>query len=103
MSETNGDDGAVVVCAPFAGVARLQVAEGDDVTTGLPVAVVEAVKLEAPVPAPCPATVAKVLVEDFSDVSGGDPLLMLTPKDAPAAGAAGAGAVDEAGGVGAVR
>ncbi len=80
MSETNGDDGAVVVCAPFAGVVRLQVAAGDDVTTGLPVAVVEAVKLEAPVQAPCPATVAEVLVEDFSDVSGGDPLLTLAPK-----------------------
>lgn len=80
MSETNGDDGAVVVCAPFAGVVRLQVAVGDDVTTGLPVAVVEAVKLEAPVPAPCPATVAELLVEDFSDVSGGDPLLTLAPK-----------------------
>lgn len=80
MSETNGDDGAVVVCAPFAGVARLQVAEGDDVTAGAPVAVVEAVKLEAPVPAPCPATVASVLVEDFSDVSGGDALVTLTPK-----------------------
>ncbi|HHT31800.1 acetyl-CoA carboxylase biotin carboxyl carrier protein subunit [Corynebacterium xerosis] len=89
MSETNGDDGAVVVCAPFAGVARLQVAEGDDVTTGLPVAVVEAVKLEAPVPAPCPATVTKILVEDFSDVSGGDPLLMLEPKGAVAPGEAG--------------
>ena len=91
MSETNGDDGAVVVCAPFAGVARLQVAEGDDVTTGLPIAVVEAVKLEAPVQAPCPATVAKILVEDFSDVSGGDPLLLLAPHGSASADAGEAG------------
>lgn len=79
MIDSNGDDGAVVVCAPFAGVARLQVAEGDEVAPGTPVAVVEAVKLEAPVQAPCPGTVAKILVDDFADVSGGDPLLLLAP------------------------
>lgn len=85
MSETNGggngggEVGAVVVCAPFAGVVRLQVAEGDSISAGTEVAVVEAVKLEAPVPSPCPAIVAEVLVEDFSDVSGGDALLRLAP------------------------
>lgn len=87
MSETNADaGGAVTVCAPFAGVARLQVAVGDTVGTGDAVAVVEAVKLEAPVPAPCPATVAEVLVEDFSDVTGGDALVRLEPSGAGEAG-----------------
>ena len=46
----------VDVCAPFAGVVRWEVAEKDSVTTGQVIAVVEAVKLEAPVLAPCPGT-----------------------------------------------
>lgn len=82
MSESNGGTGPVVVCAPFAGVARLEVAVGDEVAAGATVAVVETVKLEAPVQAPCPAVVAAVLVGDFSDVSGGDALLELTPAGA---------------------
>ena len=94
MSESNGggDVGAVVVCASFAGVVRLQVAEGETITAGTEVAVVEAVKLEAPVPAPCPAVVAEVLVEDFSDVSGGDELLRLAPTQAGSGAGSQAGA-----------
>lgn len=71
----------VEVCAPFAGVARLQVAEGETITVGQPVAVVEAVKLEAPVVAPCSGTVTGPLVTDFADVSGGDLLLRIVPGD----------------------
>nr|WP_295624659.1 acetyl-CoA carboxylase biotin carboxyl carrier protein subunit [uncultured Corynebacterium sp.] len=76
----------MVVCAPFAGVARLQVAVGDEVAAGTAIAVVEAVKLEAPVQAPCPAVVATIAVDDFADVSGGDPLVTLTPTHRYSAG-----------------
>lgn len=63
------------ICAPFAGIVRYHVAAGDHVTTGEPLATVEAVKLEAPVLAPGPGTVTSLAVEDFSDVLGGDLLL----------------------------
>lgn len=43
--------------------------------TGDVLATVEAVKLEAPVPAPAPGKVAKLSREDFTDVVGGDLLL----------------------------
>jgi len=63
------------ICAPFAGIVRFHVAAGAQVTTGDPLATVEAVKLEAPVLAPGPGTVARLAAEDFADVLGGDLLL----------------------------
>ena len=69
----------VNVCAPFAGVVRWEVAEKDSVTTGQVIAVVEAVKLEAPVLAPCPGTVAEVGAGQFVDVEGGQLLARIDP------------------------
>ncbi|OFJ57930.1 acetyl-CoA carboxylase biotin carboxyl carrier protein subunit [Corynebacterium sp. HMSC076C10] len=69
----------VDVCAPFAGVVRWEVAEKDSVTTGQVIAVVEAVKLETPVLAPCPGTVAEVAADQFVDVEGGQLLARITP------------------------
>ncbi|WP_448851043.1 biotin/lipoyl-containing protein [Corynebacterium sp. 335C] len=93
MNQPNASTGAaaaaVDVCAPFAGVARLQVAEGDEVAVGQPVAVVEAVKLEAAVVAPCPGVVAHVAAADYADVAGGDAVARITPADAADAPAPG--------------
>ena len=69
----------VDVCAPFAGVVRWEVAENESVTTGQVIAVVEAVKLEAPVVAPCPGTVAELAVGQFVDVEGGQLLARIAP------------------------
>lgn len=69
----------VAVHAPFAGVARALVAPGAEVAAGEAIAVVEAVKLEAPVVAPCPGTVAEALPGDFADVAGGDVLARIRP------------------------
>ena len=63
------------ICAPFAGIVRYHVAPGHTVATGEVVATVEAVKLEAPVPAPGPGVVTALSCEDFADVVGGDVLL----------------------------
>lgn len=63
--------------APFAGIVRYHVADGDKVTTGDALATVEAVKLEAPVLAPGPGTITSRGKEDFSDVLGGDLILEL--------------------------
>ncbi|WP_273352682.1 acetyl-CoA carboxylase biotin carboxyl carrier protein subunit [Corynebacterium resistens] len=63
--------------APFAGIVRFLVADGAIVTTGQELAIVEAVKLEAPVLAPGPGRVVRVIHEDFVDVTGGDVLLKI--------------------------
>ncbi|AWB82028.1 acetyl-CoA carboxylase biotin carboxyl carrier protein subunit [Corynebacterium yudongzhengii] len=60
------------IFAPFAGIIRYHVAEGQKVTTGDVLATVEAVKLEAPVPAPGPGTVTALHRENYSDVIGGE-------------------------------
>lgn len=65
------------ICAPFAGIVHYHVAVGDTVATGEPVATVEAVKLEVPVPAPGPGVVTDLGYEDFSDVVGGDVLAVV--------------------------
>lgn len=64
--------------APFAGIVRYHVSEGQQVATGDVLATVEAVKLEAPVAAPGPGVVAKLGREDFTDVRGGDVLCEVT-------------------------
>lgn len=70
----------VDVCAPFAGVIRWEVAANDAVATGQTIGVVEAVKLEAPVVAPCPGTIAELLSGEFSDVEGGQLLARISPS-----------------------
>lgn len=69
------------ICAPFAGTVRFLVADGDQVDTGAPLAVVEAMKLEAPVLAPGPGMVRRSIHEDFISVTGGDELLELVGPD----------------------
>ena len=65
--------------APFAGIVRFLVADGTNVHTGQELAVVEAMKLEAPVLAPGPGRVVRTIHEDFVDVAGGDVLMRLDP------------------------
>ncbi|MDU0478507.1 acetyl-CoA carboxylase biotin carboxyl carrier protein subunit [Staphylococcus chromogenes] len=68
------------ICAPFAGIVRYQVAEGQRVDTGAVLAIVESVKLEAPVVSPGPGVVGQLTRGDFEDVTGGDTLLELGEK-----------------------
>jgi biotin carboxyl carrier protein len=63
--------------APFAGIVRFAVEDGQTVATGDRLAVVEATKLESPVNAPGPGVVHRGAVEDFTRVDGGDRLLEL--------------------------
>lgn len=65
------------IFAPFAGHVRFEVEDGQAVTTGDRLAVVEAVKVEAPVAAPGPGVVRRGAVADFTAVDGGDVLLRL--------------------------
>ncbi|MBV8541765.1 MAG: pyruvate carboxylase [Pseudonocardiales bacterium] len=65
------------VAAPFAGVVTLQVSEGDEVVAGAPVAVIEAMKMEAGITAPVSGTVARLAIKTVQQVEGGDLILEL--------------------------
>ncbi|MGO2640439.1 MULTISPECIES: acetyl-CoA carboxylase biotin carboxyl carrier protein subunit [Corynebacterium] len=62
------------IFAPFAGIVRYHVKEGEKVSAGDIIATVEATKLEAPVHTPGPGVVTQLRMEPFSDVVGGDEL-----------------------------
>ncbi len=68
--------GADLVEAPFGGsVWKMLVAEGDSVTIGQPLAVIEAMKMECPVPSPCAGVVRKVYVAQGQVIHPGAALL----------------------------
>ncbi|MGN0125072.1 MAG: urea carboxylase [Rhodococcus sp. (in: high G+C Gram-positive bacteria)] len=70
--------GAVVVEAPMVGnVWRVEVAEGDTVAAGDTAVILEAMKLEMPVPSGTTGTVLKVLVSPGTKVAPGTPLLVI--------------------------
>ena len=70
--------GASVVSAPMVGnVWRINVEEGQNVGEGDTVAVLEAMKLELPVPSPISGTVLRVLASPGSQVEPGTPLALI--------------------------
>lgn len=66
------------VHAPFHGLVTVLVQAGEDVQAGQVVAVLEAMKMEAPITAPHAGTVSRVLVDETATVAGGDLLLVLS-------------------------
>ncbi|NKT77863.1 urea carboxylase, partial [Rhodococcus hoagii] len=70
--------GAVVVEAPMVGnVWRVELAPGQQVSAGDPAVVLEAMKLEMPVPCPVAGTVLQVLAEPGAKVAPGTPLAVI--------------------------
>ncbi len=65
------------VGAPFAGVATVNVAEGDAVEAGQSIAGIEAMKMEAAITAPASGTVTRVAVAPTAHVEGGDLLIVI--------------------------
>lgn len=65
------------VAAPFAGSVTVQVAAGDAVEAGRPVATIEAMKMEAAITAPVSGTVSRVVTEGVTPVNGGDLILVI--------------------------
>lgn len=65
------------VAAPFAGAVTVTVAEGDKVAAGDPVAVIEAMKMEATISAPIDGTVSRVVLLKPTKVEGNDLLLVV--------------------------
>ncbi|MGH3669245.1 MAG: biotin/lipoyl-containing protein, partial [Pseudonocardiaceae bacterium] len=68
------------IAAPFAGVVTLQVAEGDTVSAGQPVATIEAMKMEAGITASKSGTVSRLAITSVQQVEGGDMILELEPS-----------------------
>lgn len=70
--------GATVVTAPMVGnVWRIDITAGDLVRAGEPIAVMEAMKLELPVPSPTTGTVLRVLTSPGTQVQPGTPLAVI--------------------------
>ena len=66
------------VVAPLAGsVARIQVKEGDQITAGQVLVVLEAMKMETEITAPRAGKVLRILVEKGDAVAGGEGLIEL--------------------------
>ncbi|MDH3755481.1 MAG: pyruvate carboxylase [Acidimicrobiia bacterium] len=69
------------VAAPFNGVVSLRVAVGDPVEIGVPVAAIEAMKMESVISAPVSGTVERLAVGPVGSVAGGDLLMVITPSE----------------------
>jgi urea carboxylase len=80
--------GCELVEAPFGGVVwKLEVREGQTVQAGQTVAVIEAMKMESPVPSPLGGKVRRIYVTERQQVTPGAPLFALEAFSAePSAG-----------------
>lgn len=65
------------VTAPFAGVVTVTIEEGATVKAGDPVAVIEAMKMEATISATTDGTVDRIVLTQATKVEGGDLLLVI--------------------------
>ena len=65
-------------------IVKVEMAVGDAVAAGQPVVIVEAMKMENPLPSPIDGTVTEILVREGDTVEAGAPLFTVTPplKDA---------------------
>jgi pyruvate carboxylase len=64
--------------APFAGSATVKVLEGEHVEAGQPVAMIEAMKMEATITTPVSGTVTRVLLQETQHVEAKDLMLEIT-------------------------
>lgn len=66
------------IAAPFAGVVTINVAEGDNVEAGQPIATIEAMKMEAAITAPRAGKVTRLVINVSAQTEGGDLLAIVT-------------------------
>jgi pyruvate carboxylase subunit B len=75
-ASSTGSGGGEIVCAELAGlVLRIVAQEGDQVAEGDVLLVLEALKMEIEIQAPCAGVIAAVLVAGDQKVASGDPLV----------------------------
>ena len=77
-----GPEGAVAICAPISGaLVSVEVAEGDAVRIGQQIAVLEAMKMEHLVTAPCGGIVRELRGRKGDALAKDDPILFVEPAD----------------------
>jgi biotin carboxyl carrier protein len=75
--------GPETVCADMPGkIVKLEVAVGEAVSAGQPVVIVEAMKMENPIPSPIDGVVSEITVREGDTVDAGAPLFTITPPEA---------------------
>ncbi|HEX4435142.1 MAG TPA: 5-oxoprolinase/urea amidolyase family protein [Acidimicrobiales bacterium] len=72
-------NGTLVTAPMTSNVWKVEVSPGDQVVTGQPVVIIEAMKTETAVLSPCDGAVVDVVVEPGMQVSAGAPLVVLGP------------------------
>ena len=81
LDQQGAEEGGDLVRAPMPGLVRaLHVAPGDTVTAGVPLAVLEAMKMEHSLTAPRDGIVAEVLCQAGAQVASADVLISLVPE-----------------------
>lgn len=76
--QNRGADGTVTIAAPMPGkVVKCLVQEGEEVSSGQGVVVVEAMKMENELAAPRDGVISEVLVKEGQAVEGGAPLVVV--------------------------
>jgi acetyl/propionyl-CoA carboxylase alpha subunit/acetyl-CoA carboxylase carboxyltransferase component len=80
------DDGGIIRSSAPAVVVSVRVSAGDTVRLGETVAVLEAMKMEMPVPAPFPGKVREIMTAANEQVEAGAPLLQIEPEELAASG-----------------
>ena len=70
---------AIAVAAPFQGAVTVLVTPGQRVEAGQTLAMIEAMKMEAPITAPHAGTVQRLAVTGTQLVDGGDLLVVIGP------------------------
>jgi pyruvate carboxylase len=69
------------VAAPFAGVVTLKCAVGDEIEAGQPVAIIEAMKMEATITATVGGVVERLAIRETQQVDAGDLLLAISSSE----------------------
>ncbi|MFU8812062.1 MAG: biotin/lipoyl-containing protein [Balneolaceae bacterium] len=79
--KTHIETSAGAVAAPMPGkILELLVAEGDEIEAGAPVAILEAMKMENELKAPCSGVVSTVSVSVGTNVEKNQPLIDIEPR-----------------------
>ena len=68
------------VAAPFTGVASLKVKPGDIVRANMPLAIIEAMKMESVISAPISGTIERIAIAEVASVEPGDLIAVISPS-----------------------
>ncbi len=83
FENNNDSDGSIY--SPIPGViVKVLAEEGEEVKKGQPIVILEAMKMESEIPAPCNGKIAEILVKEKAPVTEGQLMVKVTPSNKPA-------------------